>query len=1153
MGPPRAAAPNAPSPLSSVQTATPTSTRSRSIDPTAPSTAANAPYKPLPQAQSRPRAASVPTIPPRLPTMASATSLADKSAVASSSPAMSPPVITTPLIRTASPAGGGPYTARWHQWTTSSSISENDDTSDDEGRGKGQLTDSGHASSADSIPAGTVIAIRANSNDSKLPAVSTPVIQAQPLPSAASAAPAVDSATTAAATPNPAATVATPGTSSTRRPGSDTPAREPRSVLSLAAASSLDDLVAQLCISGRPPAIPSSATASSDSMAPASATPDASKPDTDADPAAAGTIPPDTAAVVSPTPRALDLYLPPLSASLDRSLSLPRGTNAVTTDSTVPDVPVPTPAAPSDRTRPTRPTLAIPPPPSASPPPTAASARAPTLPTPPTSAAPPAAVAASPTAAAKDYYQLVHAARRISSTPGSPPATSTSLVARRTSAADAAAVVSRAVDAVEARVDDRLAQLADENAALRAHVDRVVEELAETQRVHQAMLRDLYAKLEAVQVRDRLLMQHVEDDGGRDRAWSRASSSGSMVAATSSAGSVRGRAMSLESNAVGSVVSSAVAASVRGVSGSVPRASSGLAVSAAATTGKKKRSFSSPFSSQRNSFASSMASSNAIPTARASFSVSGASSTSHRSSWAKISNVAKAVMGLKHSSRRGSAATTASTTAPSTRRGSSPLIHSTTLPACDDDPDPASTASAQDWTHDATLLRALAYHARVLTAADRAAHDLAAVAARYATTEPSPPTLALTSAVGRAAANLWRVLARWPRAKVQEVAAVDGEDERDEDAFEAAIDAGRWPRAATDDESWEVHEMVASEHQRIDRAVREVLGVVDDAVLARVAARLARLALALAVVVRLVMPDVAMYARAPADAAVDDPNEAATEYEPAWHRPADGTSLLPQENAVVESVVFPGLTTDPPLMVLAKSRVLLASPPSTTTTTALRAIPGPAPPSPSPTTPELDAIQTFRRVYALAVRLVDLTLAPASPPTSDPGAIARLIEVSRLVDARRARAAALRGISAALVAAQDRVSEGMDAVHAQLASALPSGVTAGDARARRTRAALLKDMTRVVVLGGGAARTRVFEAVPGEMVDRKVHSVRADDGARTEAVVGGSGMVVAAPVFGGLMRESNVVGERGKVLVKCRVTAAASVRGSFVGPATTPM
>ncbi|KNE71014.1 hypothetical protein AMAG_20273 [Allomyces macrogynus ATCC 38327] len=194
---------------------------------------------------------------------------------------------------------------------------------------------------------------------------------------------------------------------------------------------------------------------------------------------------------------------------------------------------------------------------------------------------------------------------------------------------------------------------------------------------------------------------------------------------------------------------------------------------------------------------------------------------------------------------------------------------------------------------------------------------------------------------------------------------------------------------------------------------------------------------------------------------------------------------------------------------------------------------------------------TFRRVYALAVRLVDLTLAPAAPPTSDLNAIARLIEVSRVIDARRARASALRGISAALVAAQDRVDEGMDAVHAQLAAALPSGVTAGDARARRTRAALLKDMTRVVVLGG-AARTKVFEAVPGESVDRKVHSVRADDGARTEAAVG-SGMVVAAPVFGGLMRESGVVGERGKVLVKCRVTAAASVRGSFVGPTATPM
>ncbi|KAJ3368630.1 hypothetical protein GGF31_006189 [Allomyces arbusculus] len=1147
MGPPRTAAPNAPSPLSSVQTAKPT--RSRSTDPTtAPSTAVTTPYKPLPQAQSRPRAASVPSIPPRLPTMASATSLADKAVSASSSPVMSPPVIMTPAMRTASPAlGGGPHTARWHQWTTSSSISESDDaTSDDEGRGKaGHLTDSGHASS-DSIPAGTVIAIRANSNDAKLPAVSTPVIQAQPLPSAiaAAAGPTVDSATTATATPNPAATVATPGSSSTRRPGSETPAREPRSVLSLAAASSLDDLVAQLCISGRPPAIPGSATASSDSMASASATPDASKPDANTAPAPASTTPPDTAAAVSPTPRALDLYLPPLTASLDRTLSLPRGTNTTSTDDTVPDVPVLTPA-PVDRARPTRPTLAIPPPPSASPPPTAVSARAPTLPTPPTSAAPPAA-AASPTAAAKDYYQLVHAARRISSTPGSPPATSTSLVARRTSAADAAAVVSRAVDAVEARVDDRLAQLADENAALRAHVDRVVEELAETQRVHQAMLRDLYAKLEAVQVRDRLLMQHVEDDGGRDRAWSRASSSGSMVAATSSAGSVRGRAMSLESNVVGSVVSSAVAASVRG--GSVPRASSGLAMSASAT-GKKKRSFTSPFSSRRNSFASSMASSSAPPP-RASFSVSGASSTSHRSSWAKISNVAKAVMGLKHGSRRGSAATTASTTAPSTRRGSSPLIHSTTLPACDDDPDPASTASARDWTHDATLLRALAYHARVLTAADRAAHDLAAVAARYATVEPLPPTLELTTAVGRAAATLWRVLARWPRAKVQEVAAVDGEDERDEDAFEAAIEQGRWPRAATDDESWEVHEMVAAEHQRIDRAVRDVLGVVDDAVLARVAARLARLALALAVVVRLVMPDVAMYARAPADAAVDDP-EASTEYEPAWHRPADGVALPPEGNAMVETVVFPGLTTDPPLMVLAKSRVQLAAPPSTTTTT-LRAASAPAPPSPSPTTPELDAIQTFRRVYALAVRLVDLTLAPAAAPTSDPNAIARLIEVSRLVDARRARAAALRGISAALVAAQDRVTEGMDAVHAQLAAALPAGVTTGDARARRTRAALLKDMTRVVVLGGGAARTRVFEPVPGEAVDRKVHSVRADDGARTETVVG-SGMVVAAPVFGGLMRESNVAGERGKVLVKCRVTAAASVRGSFVGPAATPM
>ncbi|KNE71015.1 hypothetical protein AMAG_20274 [Allomyces macrogynus ATCC 38327] len=168
--------------------------------------------------------------------------------------------------------------------------------------------------------------------------------------------------------------------------------------------------------------------------------------------------------------------------------------------------------------------------------------------------------------------------------------------------------------------------------------------------------------------------------------------------------------MSLESNAVGSVVSSAVAASVRG-SGSVPRASSGLAVSS--TTGKKKRSFTSPFSSHRNSFASSMASSNAIPPARASFSVSGASSTSHRSSWAKISNVAKAVMGLKHGSRRGSAATTASTTAPSTRRGSSPLIHSSTLPVSDTD-DPA-TASARDWTHEATLLRALAYRARVMT------------------------------------------------------------------------------------------------------------------------------------------------------------------------------------------------------------------------------------------------------------------------------------------------------------------------------------------------------------------------------------------------------------------------------------------------------
>ncbi|KNE69968.1 hypothetical protein AMAG_14806 [Allomyces macrogynus ATCC 38327] len=1148
MGPPRTAAPNAPSPLSSVQTAKPTPTRSRSTDPTAPS--APAPYKPLPQAQSRPRAASVPSIPPRLPTMASATSSrADMSvAAASSSPVVSPPVIMTPAMRTASPAlGGGPYTARWHQWTTSSSISESDDaTSHDEGgRGKGHLTDSGHASSADSIPAGTVIAIRTNSNDTKLPAVSTPVIQAQPLPSAA---PAVDSATAAsAATPNPAATVATPGSSSTRRPGSETPAREPRSVLSLAAASSLDDLVAQLCVSGRPPAIPSSATASSDSMAPASTTPDASRPDADTDTVPASTTPADTAAVMSPTPRALDLYLPPLTASLDRSLSLPRGVNTTGAGDTVPDVPVPTPA-PADHARPTRPTLAIPPPPSASPPPTAASTRAPTLPTPPTSAAPPAA-AASPTAAAKDYYQLVHA-RRISSTPGSPPATSTSLVARRASAADAAAVVSRAVDAVEARVDDRLAQLADENAALRAHVDRVVEELAETQRVHQAMLRDLYAKLEAVQVRDRLLMQHVEEDGAvRDRAWSRASSSGSMVAATSSAGSVRGRAMSLESNAVGSVVSSAVAASVRG-SGSVPRASSGLAVSAAATgSGKKKRSLTSPFSSRRNSFASSMASSSAVPPARASFSVSGASTTSHRSSWAKISNVAKAVMGLKHGSRRGSAATTASTTAPSTRRGSSPLIHSTTLPATSSDTDDPAAASARDWTHDATLLRALAYHARVLTACDRAAHDLAAVAARYATVEPQPPTVALTTAVGRAAATLWRVLARWPRAKVQEVAAVDGEDERDEDAFEAAIEAGRWPRAATDDESWEMHEMVAAEHQRIDRAVREVLGVVDDAVLARVAARLARLALALAVVVRLVMPDVAMYARAPADAAVDDSNEVSTEYEPAWHRPADGVALPPEGNAVVESVVFPGLTTDPPLMVLAKSRVLLASPLSTT----LRAIPAaPAPPSPSPTTPELDAIQTFRRVYALAVRLVDLTLAPAAPPTSDPNAIARLIEVSRLVDARRSRAAALRGISAALVAAQDRVAEGMDAVHAQLASALPAGVTAGDARARRTRAALLKDMTRVVVLGGGAARTRVFEAVLGEAVDRKVHSVRADDGARTEAVVG-SGMVVAAPVFGGLMRESAVAGERGKVLVKCRVTAAASVRGSFVGPATTPM
>ncbi|KNE71016.1 hypothetical protein AMAG_15275 [Allomyces macrogynus ATCC 38327] len=184
--------------------------------------------------------------------MASATSPADKTAVASSSPAMSPPVITTPLICTASPAGGGPYTARWHQWTTSSSISESDDASDDEGRGNGQLTDSGHASSADSIPAGTVITIRGNDSVLNKPAVSTPVIQTQPLPNVVTAAaPAVDSATTAAAgTPNPAATVATPGSSSTRRPGSETPAREPRSVLSLAAASSLDDLVAQLCISG---------------------------------------------------------------------------------------------------------------------------------------------------------------------------------------------------------------------------------------------------------------------------------------------------------------------------------------------------------------------------------------------------------------------------------------------------------------------------------------------------------------------------------------------------------------------------------------------------------------------------------------------------------------------------------------------------------------------------------------------------------------------------------------------------------------------------------------------------------------------------------------------------------------------------------------
>ncbi|KAI9184536.1 hypothetical protein H9P43_003590 [Blastocladiella emersonii ATCC 22665] len=157
--------------------------------------------------------------------------------------------------------------------------------------------------------------------------------------------------------------------------------------------------------------------------------------------------------------------------------------------------------------------------------------------------------------------------------------------------------VVRALEAVESRVHARCAALEAENAELRHQVAALTEEMAETRKVHQMMIRDLYAKLDALQQRELLMVADAAGNAGlglgarpRTNSMGATMRAGSLMAVREEEGRGRDQFDTLSSASSATAVAPERAGSSVGHPSATSAAAAATAAAAlAAAKAKKKR------------------------------------------------------------------------------------------------------------------------------------------------------------------------------------------------------------------------------------------------------------------------------------------------------------------------------------------------------------------------------------------------------------------------------------------------------------------------------------------------------------------------------------------------------------------------------------